>query len=355
MSAVVDGDLPPRGARQAGLFFAPFGPEGSEVRARSDRVFDLIVVPACDRHDLHIHRADRSSEPGLLIPQIVRDLLDSRVVICDITDGSPSVFYELGVAHACNLPVVLLARDATTLSFYVKDERIITTGSDDADAYAEASTALEIALSHALADTYVPRSHVGEALGLSGPFPPVLREAIRRASPPLYREAVQYDLRFGEIAAQHTLVRFGLSYRLVNRTRTDHRHTVGVVPMRPFTPIFARIGETDALDNPEHITERGWQVPFTFPSGSVTDVQFVVDVKYRMPDADIYATYLPATDFELKVRYPADRVRVVAEPMLRGPVSPEHIAQGLIRYHPRGALLAFEGFRLDWLAPRPQL
>lgn len=335
------------------MFFAAFGTDHSAERSRSHAVEKEIVAPAASRHGLDVTRADRGAVPGSLTTQTFRSLLTSRVVVCDVTHASPNVFYELGVVHACNLPVVLLSEETEKLPFYIRNERIIATGSPGSASFKAAQEALDEALEIALAPTYAPGSVVGKALGLSGPFPPALRQAAYQASVPLYREQLSYELQVRDLAEDHLTMRLALSYKLVNRTEDAHRQTVGVVPMRPFSPIFGQIANRDLdTSHPDYLTERGWQVPYEFAAGSATDISFVVDVKYRMPDADVFATYLPATDFKLTVRFPHERLRVVAESHLASDVTPEEVAKGYLIYRPPGAVLAYGGFKLDWLAPR---
>ena len=340
-------------AEEALIFFATFGDESSPERARSDAVFDKIVGPAAEQHGLGAIRADRSLEPGNLTAQTFRALLTSRAVVCDVTHASPNVFYELGVVHACNIPVVLLGAETDRLPFYVKDERIIRTGEQGSDSFAVAAERLTEALDLVLASTYAPKSVVGQVLGLSGPFPPALRQAVHRASLPLYREGVKYQLNVHEVGPDYLMMRLGLSYTLINRTENSYTQSVGVVPMRSFEPVLGRIGDR-VLDTgqPDHLTERGWQVPHEFQAGSETKVAFVVKVKYRMPDADVFATYLPATDFELTVEYPHDKVRIINESHLPREALLDEITDGYRVYKAEGAVLAYGGLRLDWLEPR---
>lgn len=334
------------------LFFATFGRAGSPERDRSNAVFDRIVCDVAEHHGLRAVRADRSPEPGNLTAQTFRALMSSRVVICDLTYASPNVFYELGVVHACNIPVVLLRESTNSLPFYVRGERVIETGDQSTEEPGPAKDALSDALEVVLAPTYVPTSLVGQVLGLTGPFPAPLRQAIHSASLPLYRERMKYDLHVRDVDRDHLTMEFKVNYRLVNRTETSYQQTVGVVPMRPFQPIYGEIaGDELDVNHPDYLTERGWQVPHNFEAGSVTEVAFVVNVTYRMPDADIFATYLPATDFELKIRFPPEKVRVVAECLLPATVRRQELARGAYVYRPPGAVLAYGGFRLDWLIP----
>jgi len=163
-----------------------------------------------------------------------------------------------------------------------------------------------------------------------------------------------YDLTVIDVGDSHMTMRMGHRYSLVNRTRTTFTQLVGVVPMRPFKPVYGQVGDSVLdLDYPDHLTERGWQVPVEVPPESVTRVEFVADISYRMPDSNVFATYLPATSFRLELRYPPNTVRMVVESLLATPVMGERLASGVVVYEPKGPLRAFEGFKIDWLSPKP--
>lgn len=104
--------------------------------------------------------------PGQITTQIVRGIVDSNVVIADLTGANPNVYFELGVAQSFGRPLVLLVKDARHLPFDVKNERTIeigggdVIGASDADA---AKKALTEALEVVLADHYEPTNLVIEA------------------------------------------------------------------------------------------------------------------------------------------------------------------------------------------------
>ncbi|HEX8645891.1 MAG TPA: hypothetical protein VF715_03255 [Thermoleophilaceae bacterium] len=345
------------GANDVAYFLCQFGESESPERARANALLHHIVEPTAAIHDLAVERADLATRPGRLTPQVFESLLSSTVAICDLSGSSPNVFYELGVLHASNFPVILMIDDPTGLPFYVKDENLIVTGAftgtePDSSLIARISAQLSRALGHVLAEDYVPTSIVGEITGLAGPFPPALRQAVREASLPLYRDDLRYDFKVTDVSSEALTVRLGLNYRLVNATRSTHLHTVGLVPMRPLAMQYARIGSREPSPD-DNVTVRGWQVQQEFPPRSSTAVTLVADVSYRLPDTDVFATYLPATKFELYVNYPADILQVYAESLLPDRVDPERLAPGVLRYCPRRAVLSYHGFKLDWL-PRKE-
>ncbi len=63
--------------------------------------------------------------PGLILQDIITGLVESDVIIAEITPTNANVFYELGYAHARNTPTVLLARRNGTLPFDISGHRVI--------------------------------------------------------------------------------------------------------------------------------------------------------------------------------------------------------------------------------------
>ena len=339
-------------AKETVMFFAAFGEAGSHTRARAEAIFNDLIEPVSRDIGLTAVKVDRSSEPGDMIEQTFNQLLECRLAVCDVTGSSANVFYELGVIHSCNIPVVLLCDDSEKLPFYIQHERsIVVRDADDLKGevvHKELISAMEIVRS----DGYAPSSAIGEALGTGGAFfPPPLREALRRSAMPLYRESMEYDLEVVAVEDASITMKLGISYRVVNRLKIGLHQIIGLVPMRPFDPVYGEIaGKQLELKHPDFLTARGWQIPHEFPAQSKTEVKLVANVKYRLPDADVFATYLPATDFSLRIRFPENAIDVFAEPFMRTRITPEEIAKGVREYRPPGALLAYEGFRIDWVA-----
>lgn len=48
---------------------------------------------------------------GVILEEIVRSISDATLVIADLTDGNPNVYYELGIAHALGKRVFVVAED----------------------------------------------------------------------------------------------------------------------------------------------------------------------------------------------------------------------------------------------------
>lgn len=87
----------------------PIGDEGSETRRRSDQLLRHIIEPAAKECGYaQIIRADHMPALGVITSQIIESLMDSPLVVADLTEHNPNVFYELAIRHALKKPIVQL-------------------------------------------------------------------------------------------------------------------------------------------------------------------------------------------------------------------------------------------------------
>lgn len=98
----------------------PIGDEGTEIRKRSDTVFDYCLKPVCERMGYEVIRCDKISSDGKIDSEIINHLETAELVIADLTDSNPNVFYETGYRKAKEMPCIHIAQDGTELPFDVK-------------------------------------------------------------------------------------------------------------------------------------------------------------------------------------------------------------------------------------------
>jgi hypothetical protein len=104
---------------------APIGDEGSPQRKRSDDVLNYIISLAVQEKGYSAIRADKISKPGMITVDIFHYLLNSDLVVADITDHNPNVFYELAIRHAIRKPVIQMALDGQSIPFDIAQSRTI--------------------------------------------------------------------------------------------------------------------------------------------------------------------------------------------------------------------------------------
>jgi len=121
---------------------SPIGPDDSEIRRRADRVFKHIITPPCEAHGYAPVRADHITRAGMITTQVVEQILQSDLVIADLTGQNANVFYELAIRHAIHKPYIQLIEAGDTLPFDIAGLRTIHVNSTDLDSVAEARSAI---------------------------------------------------------------------------------------------------------------------------------------------------------------------------------------------------------------------
>jgi len=109
---------------------SPIGVNASPQRKRADSVLKHIFKPALEPLGYTVVRADEISQPGSITLQVLERVLESDLVIADLTDHNPNVFYELAVRHASERPVIHAISSEQTIPFDVADLRTVKIAMD---------------------------------------------------------------------------------------------------------------------------------------------------------------------------------------------------------------------------------
>jgi hypothetical protein len=117
---------------------APLGEADSETRKRSDQVLKHVIVPALKDCGYKATRADQISEPGMITSQIIQHIVDDPLVVADLTERNPNVFYELTIRHAIRKPLVQLIKKGEQIPFDVAGTRTIYVDHHDLDSVEDA-------------------------------------------------------------------------------------------------------------------------------------------------------------------------------------------------------------------------
>lgn len=104
---------------------SPIGEDDGPIRRRSDQVLQYIIKPPVEEAGYQLTRADKISEPGIITSQIIERVVEDDLVIADLTDWNPNVFYELAIRHAIRKPFVQLIKRGEKLPFDVAGTRTI--------------------------------------------------------------------------------------------------------------------------------------------------------------------------------------------------------------------------------------
>ena len=67
---------------------------------RFNRVYSILIQGALERAGYECIRQDMTSQGGYILKNVIRNLAESDLVICLLSDFNWNVAYELGMRHA---------------------------------------------------------------------------------------------------------------------------------------------------------------------------------------------------------------------------------------------------------------
>ena len=88
-------------------------------------VYLNVIKAVCAKFGLTAIRADEIYGPGVVLQDIIEQVVTSQLVIADISEPNANVYFEVGYALAANTPIILLATRGTSLPFDVAGFRVL--------------------------------------------------------------------------------------------------------------------------------------------------------------------------------------------------------------------------------------
>lgn len=106
------------GTQKTCFVIAPIGAAGSDIRRRSDCCLYYIIKPAFENLGFtKIERIDEADEAGQITPNIIRRIFESDWCVADLSGQNPNVFYEIGIRHAFQKPIIHLSSEVSSIPF----------------------------------------------------------------------------------------------------------------------------------------------------------------------------------------------------------------------------------------------
>ena len=103
----------------------PIGETDSDTRKHSDLTFNYIIKPVVEEFGYSPNRADLVKESGMITTQIIDKIIKSPLVIADLTDSNPNVFYELAIRHVVKKPYIQMIKSNQDIPFDISGMRTI--------------------------------------------------------------------------------------------------------------------------------------------------------------------------------------------------------------------------------------
>ncbi len=146
----------------------PIGKPESDVRVHADWFFEEIVEAVFWREslkDFKAIRADKISIPGMIDAQVIGHLLDADLVIADLSGTNPNAFYEIGIRHMVEKPIIHMHLEGDEIPFDVSLYRAIPFSRRTPADIRKARSDLAEAILAVMAPNYTPDNPVIRARG----------------------------------------------------------------------------------------------------------------------------------------------------------------------------------------------
>lgn len=123
---MTDQTAPP--AKQKTCFvIGPIGSPDSNERTAADWLLHAVIRPVLEDKEFgfKVMRADEFPQPGLITNQVISLVMDSELVVADLTGHNANAFYELAIRHMVQRPTIHMIRAGEVPPFDIKDYRAI--------------------------------------------------------------------------------------------------------------------------------------------------------------------------------------------------------------------------------------
>lgn len=85
-----------------------------------------VIKKVCEYADLKCIRGDEKNFKGDIFSNVLRNIVQSKIIIANISGRNPNVMYELGLAHALDKNVILVAETLNNIPVDLQSKRIVT-------------------------------------------------------------------------------------------------------------------------------------------------------------------------------------------------------------------------------------
>lgn len=89
-------------------------------------IYGLFIRDALVEAGYDVFRADDIKSVRNILHDIVEAIATSNIIVADLSDENPNVFYELGIAHALRKPVILLTQNIDDVPFDLRSYRLLS-------------------------------------------------------------------------------------------------------------------------------------------------------------------------------------------------------------------------------------
>lgn len=209
-------------------------------------VYENIIYPSCEMAGYCAVRADEVKATNLIHLDILKNLIEAPIAICDLSSRNPNVLFELGIRQAFDKPVVLIQEAGTPKIFDIAPLRYLEYSKemkyhDVLQIQRELKDAIE-ATAAADGETGNVNSIV-KLLALSNPA----------KIPDL--KGNKEELAFGVLQAEMREVRKLMEMTLHERHRSPRRSSITAIEYERISNTLERLQSTKRMPIPERMEQ----------------------------------------------------------------------------------------------------
>jgi len=119
------------------------GGDGTPERKIADEKLNYFFKPVLEELGYEVIRADQEETPGSISRSIVERIINSEMVIADISDQNPNVFYEIAIRNAVKKPIIIIRLPDQKPPFDIQDKRAIAVDMSKPDIWRPAMVKLK--------------------------------------------------------------------------------------------------------------------------------------------------------------------------------------------------------------------
>lgn len=157
---------------------SPIGDEGSAIRINADKLYKYVIKPVCGMCGFEAIRVDQLNDANSITQTIIEFLEDAELVIADITEHNPNVFYEIGYRTRTKKPIIHLKAKSERLPFDINTIRTFEYDLTDLDSVEEIKDRLAQTIKSFDFSSYEEVSGDEENENISSPIMPVLYQIL---------------------------------------------------------------------------------------------------------------------------------------------------------------------------------
>lgn len=85
-----------------------------------DDTYELAIQPACEAAGAYAERVDKQIFTGSILDRVYNQISKADLIVADMSERNPNVFYEVGYAHALGKSTILVTRTVDDIPFDLK-------------------------------------------------------------------------------------------------------------------------------------------------------------------------------------------------------------------------------------------